>query len=92
VGSGSEIMGLMTLHNVKEVPRDQWTTETVKEAMTPFDKLKWVRPDEELSSVLQILTENNINQVPVVQDNKIIGMVSRENLLNFVHVRSRLGM
>jgi len=92
VGSGSEIMGLMTLHNVKEVPRDRWTTVTVKEAMTPFNKLKWVRPDEELSSVLRILTEDNINQVPVVQDNKIIGMVSRENLLNFVHVRSRLGM
>ncbi len=92
VGSGSEIMGLMTLHNVKEVPREQWTTETVKEAMTPLDKLKWVRPDEELSSVLRILTENNVNQVPVVQDNKIIGMVSRENLLNFVHVRSRLGL
>jgi len=92
VGSDSEIMGLMTLHNVKEVPREQWTTETVKEAMTPLDKLKWVRPDEELSSVLRILTENNVNQVPVVQDNKIIGMVSRESLLNFVHVRSRLGL
>jgi Zn-dependent protease len=92
VGSDSELMGLMTLHNVKEVPREQWTTETVKEAMTPLDKLKWVRPDEELSSVLRILTENNVNQVPVVQDNKIIGMVSRENLLNFVHVRSRLGL
>jgi Zn-dependent protease len=92
VGSGSEIMGLMTLHNIKEVPRDQWTTETVQQAMTPFDKLKWVRPDEELSSVLRILTQDDINQVPVVQDGKIIGMVSRENLLNFVHVRSRLGM
>jgi Zn-dependent protease/CBS domain-containing protein len=92
VGSGSEIMGLMTLHNVKEVPRDQWGIETVKEAMTPFDKLKWVRPDEELSSVLRILTQDNINQVPVVQDSKIVGMVSRENLLNFVHVRSRLGV
>jgi len=91
VGSGSQIMGLMTLHNVKEVPRDQWNTETVKEAMTPFDKLRWVRPDAELSSVLRILTEDNINQVPVVEDNKIIGMVSRENLLNFVNIRSRLG-
>jgi Zn-dependent protease/predicted transcriptional regulator len=92
VGSGSQIMGLMTLHNVKEVPREQWSIETVKEAMTPFDKLKWVRPDEELSSVLRILTEDNVNQVPVVQNNEIVGMVSRENLLNFVHVRSRLGI
>jgi Zn-dependent protease/CBS domain-containing protein len=92
VVSGSEIVGLMTLHNIREVPREQWTTETVQQAMTPFDKLKWVRPDEELGSVLRILTQDDINQVPVVQDNKIIGMVTRENLLNFVHVRSRLGM
>jgi Zn-dependent protease len=92
VGSGSQIMGLMTLHNIKEIPRDQWSTQTVKEAMTPFDKLRWVRPDEELSSVLRILTEDNINQVPVVQDNQIVGMICRENLLNFINIRSRLGM
>ena len=92
VVSDSQIMGMVTLHNIKAVPREQWSTETVKEAMTPFDKLKWVQPDEELSSILQILTENNINQVPVVQDGEIVGMVSRENLLNFVNIRSRLGV
>jgi CBS domain-containing protein len=92
VVSGSQIMGMMTLHNVNAVRRGQWTTETVKEAMTPFDKLKWVRPDEELSSILQILTQDDINQVPVVEDSKIVGMVSRENLLNFVNIRSRLGV
>jgi Zn-dependent protease/predicted transcriptional regulator len=92
VVSGSQILGMMTLHDVKAVPREQWSTETVKEAMTPFDKLKWVRPDEELSSVLRILTENDINQVPVVYDDEIVGMISRENLLNFINIRSRLGM
>jgi CBS domain-containing protein len=92
VVSGSQIMGLMTLHNVKAVPREQWSIETVKEAMTPFDKLKWVPPEEGLSSILRILTEDNINQVPVVQDNTIVGMVSRENLLNFVNIRSGLGI
>jgi Zn-dependent protease/predicted transcriptional regulator len=92
VVSDSQIMGMMTLHNIKAVPREQWSTATVREAMTPFDRLKWVRPDEELSSVLRILTQDDINQVPVVQDNKIVGMVSREHLLNFVHIRSRLGV
>jgi Zn-dependent protease/CBS domain-containing protein len=92
VVSGSQIMGMVTLHNIKAVPREQWSTETVKEAMTPFDKLKWVRPDEELSSLLRILTEDNIDQVPVVQDGEIVGMVSRENLLNFVNIRNKLGV
>ena len=92
VVAGSKIMGLMTLHNVRIVPRDRWTTETVKEAMTPFDKLKWVGPDEELSSLMRLLTQNDINQVPVVQDNQVVGMITRENLLNFVNVRSGLGI
>jgi Zn-dependent protease/predicted transcriptional regulator len=92
VVSDSQILGLMTLHNVKAVPREQWRTETVREAMTPFDKLKWVRSDEELSSILRILTEDDINQVPVVQDGKIVGMVNREDLLNFVNIRSGLGI
>ncbi len=92
VVSGSRVMGLMTLHNVRAVPRERWDTETVQAAMTPFDRLRWVRPDEELSSVFRLLTENDINQVPVVQDGQIVGIVTRENLLNFVNIRSRLGI
>jgi Zn-dependent protease/CBS domain-containing protein len=92
VASNSHIMGMITLHNIKTIPRDQWSLETVKEAMTPFNKLKWVRPDEELSSILRILTEDDINQVPVVQDNEIVGMVSRDNILSFIDIRSGLGM
>jgi CBS domain-containing protein len=82
----------MTLHNVRAVPRERWALETVKEAMTPFDKLKWVRPDEDLSTIFRTLMENDINQVPVVEKDQIVGMITRENLLNFINIRSGLGM
>jgi Zn-dependent protease/CBS domain-containing protein len=92
VASGSQVVGLMTLHNVRAVPREQWAMETVQEVMTPFDKLKWVGPNEDLASVFRLLMQNDINQVPVVQDGQIVGMVTRENLLNFVNIRSGLGV
>jgi Zn-dependent protease/CBS domain-containing protein len=85
VASNGRVMGLITLHNIKAVPRDLWNVKTVGETMTPFDNLKRVRPDEELSSVLRILTENNINQVPVVQDNSIVGMIGRDNLIGDIN-------
>ena len=85
-------LGLVTIHNIRTVPRDQWPARTVKDAMTPFDKLKWVRPDQDLSTVLEILTESDINQVPVVEDNNVVGMIARDSLLNFVSVRGELGM
>lgn len=92
VAADGHVLGLVTIHDIKAVPRDQWQTRTVKEAMTPFEKLKWVKPDQDLSSVLGILTEDDINQVPVVEDRDIVGMLARDNLLSFVSVRGELGM
>jgi Zn-dependent protease/predicted transcriptional regulator len=92
VVSDGHALGLVTLHNIKAVPRDLWSTQKVREVMTPLDKLKWVQPGDELSSVLRILTEGDINQLPVVQDHNIVGIVGRDNLLSFIEVRSGLGM
>ena len=62
------------------------------EIMTPFDQLKWVEPDQDLSTIMEILTGDDINQVPVVENSDIVGMIARDKLLSFVSVRSELGM
>jgi Zn-dependent protease/predicted transcriptional regulator len=86
------IVGLITIHDIKSVPRDQWSTRTVREAMTPFDKLKTVSPNDDLAMAMQILAEVNINQVLVVKDGTIIGMVARDNLISFINLRGELGV
>jgi Zn-dependent protease/predicted transcriptional regulator len=92
VADDGRLLGMVTIHNVKAIPRDTWDMKTVREAMTPFENLKWVRPDTDLSAVLQILSEGDINQVPVVQDHNVVGMISRDNILSFIDIRSGLGM
>ena len=64
----------------------------VNEVMMPFQKLKQVQPDEDLASVLNILTKEDIDQLPVVEGDNIVGMISRENLLAFINIRDKLGM
>lgn len=84
-------LGLVTMHNVKVVPREAWHKRTVREVMTPMDKLKRIGPDEDISAAMQLLTDEGVNQLPVVENNRIIGMVARENLLAFVRTRAELG-
>ena len=48
VNRGSETVGLMTLHRIKIVPRDEWQTTNVAQAMLPLDKLIRLKPDEGL--------------------------------------------
>ena len=85
-------LGLVTVHHVRVVERKHWAKRTVREIMTPIDRMKQVHPDDDLSSVMHLLTEEDVNQVPVVEDNNIVGMVARDSLLSFIHLRGELGM
>lgn len=88
--SDGHMEGMVTMQNITAVPRNRWNTERVRQVMTPLDRLKSVKPDEDLNTVLQILVQNDINQVPVVENNNIIGMVARDNIINFINVRTEL--
>ena len=87
----ARILGLVTMHDIKAIPRDQWSIKAVGEVMTPFSNLKSVGPDEDLTTALKLLTEQNINQLPVVEGGNIVGMIARDKLLSFISVRGELG-
>jgi CBS domain-containing protein len=90
VSEGGRVEGLVTVSDVQRVPRDQWNVKPVRDAMTPLEKLKSVKPDEDLNTVMKTLTQNDINQVPVIQDKNIVGMVARDSVLNFINLRAQL--
>ena len=77
-------LGLVTLQEVKGVLRDMRSRIVVGQIMQPADKLKHVTPEEKLSTVFDILTQENLNYVPVMVEGQMTGIVTRENLLNFV--------
>ena len=49
-----------------------------------------ISPEDDLASALKLLTEQNINQLPVIEDGKLKGIIARDNLLSFISVRSEL--
>ena len=88
VVDADKIVGLVTIHDVKSVPKEQWTYKTVSDIMTPASKLKSVEPNDDLGKVFRILTEHNVNQVPVIKNGNLLGMIARDSLLTFISIRS----
>src|SRR5262249_27612369 len=86
------VYGIITLHQVKAFPLQQWPFITVGQAMTPFEDTKKVRPEQDLFKVLELMIAEDINQVPVVEDGHLLGMVSRDRLLGFITARAELGI
>ena len=87
VMSGQQLLGLVTLTDVQRLEREQWPETTVFHVMTPFEKLHTVAPEDEALQVLQLMSEKDVNQVPVVDGRLFIGMVSRGDVMRLIQVR-----
>lgn len=92
VVDGGNLLGIVTLHQVKEAPRGAWTTTRVEAVMTPLERTVKVGPDETLAAVLEKMTTNRVDQVLVVQNGRLLGLISQEQLLSFIQTLSELGM
>jgi Zn-dependent protease/CBS domain-containing protein len=89
--AGSEPVGLMTLAAARSVPRDEWQSMAVQAVMLPGDKIHWASPDEPALGVLQRMQTQDINQMPVISDRHIVGMISRDTILRVLQTRLQLG-
>jgi Zn-dependent protease len=87
-----QAVGLLTLHQIKHVPRSEWPITTGAQVMIPIDQSKWVGPDEELWTALEEMDHTGVNQLPVVEDGRVIGMLSREDVITFLRTLRELGM
>lgn len=90
VSENEKVIGMLALQDIKRIPRDKWSVITAREAMLSLSQLKTVSPDTELTVVLKMIISENINQIPIVENNEIIGLVTRENILSFINIRSQL--
>jgi Zn-dependent protease len=92
VVAAGQLAGLITLTDVRKVPRDQWPLTSVYRAMTPVDRLHTVTPDEDLAKVLRLMAEHDVNQLPVMRGRELIGLVTRGDIMRYIHVREDLGV
>jgi Zn-dependent protease len=84
--------GILTLRNIKSAARSDWDKTLIEKVMVPADQLKAARPEQDVLSVMAEMNESNINQMPVVRDGQVIGLIARDNLLRALRTRTDLGM
>lgn len=84
VTTDDQLLGLITVHQVKQVPREAWPHTSVHEVMVPFARLRCVSPDTEVGEVLTLMDEGDVGQVPVITDGRLLGLIGRDHLLRVI--------
>jgi Zn-dependent protease/predicted transcriptional regulator len=96
VMSDDRLVGMMNVHTLNSVPRQEWAHNSVQSAMIPREKILWTSPDESLLTLLERLLSADVNQMPVVSGTgedapQIVGMITRDSILRVMQTRTELG-
>jgi Zn-dependent protease len=92
VMQADHLVGLMTLSDIRHIPREQWGQVPVSNAMIPLSRLHVVTPQQSLSDVLPLMAGRDVNQLPVVQNGALVGILSRDAIVQYLEVRRGLGV
>lgn len=71
----------MMIHRTKEIDRFA-ETHTVEEAMS-YNVIT-VRPDTSLETAVKLLRRHRIGSLPVVTKEKLVGIITRSDILDFI--------
>ena len=87
VGDEDHLLGLVTLHNVQRINPAERANTHLRDIVTPLDELKVVTPETPLWDALRQMTIEGVNQLPVVVDGAMEGMLTREDVITFLQER-----
>jgi Zn-dependent protease/predicted transcriptional regulator len=92
VAENGHVMGLITPNEIRPIEKSRWPETTVAEVMRPLSGLRTVKPDTPVADVLEAMGREDINQLPVMSDHHLEGVITRGHVLRFLQARAELNM
>ncbi|MDX1613802.1 MAG: site-2 protease family protein [Candidatus Promineifilaceae bacterium] len=80
--------GMLTLTDISLLQRDRWPYTPARGVMVDWDELITIEPDLSLTQALQLMDQNNVNQLPVLRDGHLVGVLTRKNLLHYIRMET----
>lgn len=89
-GVGNPV-GFVTLSSARSVPREEWDINSIQSVMLPIDRVHWASAKEPVLGVLQRMQTVDVNQMPVISEGHIVGMIARDSILRVLQTRMQVG-
>jgi len=77
-------LGLVSVSDLQKSERRAWDRMTAREIMTPVERLACVGPAADAGEALAELARRNVNQLPVLEDGRLVGLLRREDVIKWL--------
>src|SRR5215208_4388024 len=90
VTEGEDVVGMLVMNDVERSSKEKVDSIPVREIMTPVSRLEYVTPDQDVAEAFDRLQRLELRQIPVVLNNRIVGLLRRKDILRWLQFRSEL--
>ena len=87
-----EFVGMVSLPQIKGVPKELWAFKQVRDIMTPAEQVAALKPTDDASEALGNMIVTDTGRLPVIEEGRVVGMVSRRDIMNLFKIKSDLGL
>jgi CBS domain-containing protein len=88
--SGDKLVGCISTRQVKEIPREAWKRETIREAASACSPDNTVAPDTDAIKALAKMNQSGVSRLLVVDNGHLVGIVTLKDLLDFFSLKVEL--
>jgi CBS domain-containing protein len=89
-GAGTPV-GIVSLQAARSAPREEWGNTSIQAVMQPLDRVPTVTPNDPALGILERMQSEEVGQIPVVSDGRIVGIIGRDTILRALQTRLQLG-
>ena len=97
VMANDEILGLLTLHEVKEVEREAWNKTTAKEVMLPLSQDLVINEKASSFETLTKMARNKVGRLLVIENlpagrqaPKLVGIISQRDIMRLFEFKNEI--
>ena len=87
VVNSDRVIGCITTKQVKDVPRERWSEITVRELALECTPDTTVKPDDDAIRALSLMRRTGGSRLVVVEDDRLAGVVSLKDMLQFLSLK-----
>ena len=85
-----EVIGVVAKRDLKKSLVGKWSSATVRDIMTPISDLFYVSADEDVVDAFERLQHFDMRHVPVMFNNRVVGLLHRKDIHRLFQLQSEL--
>lgn len=87
---GDRFLGIITLKEMMDVPREDWNSVKIFDIMPPYEAGWMISPEESATKALEMMVTEDKGRLAVMNKGKLAGLITRNGVARYIQIKKEI--